>query len=244
MDWLNQPFATLIAAVFSAVLSAVTLHKLQNKKSNDDTDLKAFGHSLDKKFKEFESTLIEHNSYLAEKGKQAATKEDLEAITRTVESIKTEFITSLEVLKLELSKKSNLHKLQAEKEFVVYSIIWDKAIDLRFAAETLGPAFDTVAPDPKERWADRYAKIGEEYNALREAVEKQRPFYPDSLHQQLTVLIGEVHNEIIDFEFSFKDDGFTKMTTDGYRRGQKNLGKILSSLNDICDLMRSRISES
>lgn len=144
MEW--QPLVTLIAAVLAAGTSGFTLLKLQGKKRNDDLDIKAFDHSLNKRFKEFEQKLIEDNSYLAEKGKNTATKEDIEEVTRKIESIKNEFTTPIEFLRLQLSKRANLHKLQAEKEFEVYAKLWNIITELRFAFEDLRPLLNDIQP--------------------------------------------------------------------------------------------------
>lgn len=43
-------------------------------------------------------------SYSSEKGKNLATKEDIEEITRKIESIKSEYLIELEIVRVELSK--------------------------------------------------------------------------------------------------------------------------------------------
>jgi len=50
------------------------------------------------------------SSYSGEKGKNLATREDIDHITRTVESIKSQFSNDLEFLKLQLTKKANVIK--------------------------------------------------------------------------------------------------------------------------------------
>lgn len=246
MDW--QPVATLIAAiaaVLAAGISAFTLWKLQDKKRNDDIDVKAFDHSLSKSFKEFEQMFLADNSYLAEKGKNTATKEDIEEVTRKIESIKNEFATPVEVLKWQLSKRANLHRLQAEKEFEVFSKMWDQAISLKFAVEQLRPRVDIFdGNEPaNERWSRRYSTFIESGKALWHEIEKQRPFYPNSLYLKFSKILQTANEEIVDFEFSL-DDNKEKMSYEGYNRGYENAEKIISDLNELCDLMRKRISES
>jgi hypothetical protein len=229
MEWL-----TLIAAITAAGISALTLWKLQDKKRNDDLDIKAFENSLAKQFKEFEQNLIKDNSYLSEKGKNEAIKEDLEEINRKLESIKTCF-----------SKKGTLFKLQAEKEFEVYSKIWELITDLKPSLERLRPIFDYTVPDEnkREKWSNRYKEVVQKVQNLQSEIEKHRPFYPQSLHIQLRELINKVHEEVIDFEFSL-DEKQEKMSREGYKRGRENLAKITKHLDEVCEIMRTRISES
>ncbi len=185
MEWKDlQPFATIIAAIIGGVVTAYVTLKLQDKKRNDDLDLKAFEHSLIKRLKEFERIFIVDNSYSAEKGKNLATKEDIEEMTHKVESVRNEFATTTEVLKWQLSKKANLHKLQAEKEFEVYSKLWNIATELRLSFEELRPSFD-LQPQGID-WADlrkkRKEAIINSRNDLMIEVEKQRPFYSETLY--------------------------------------------------------------
>jgi hypothetical protein len=247
MEWKDlQPTLTFLAAIIAASISSLTLWKLQNKKRNDDADLKAFGHSLDKRLKEFESTLTEKNAYLIEKGKGAASKEDVEEITRKVESIRVDFLTPVEVLKANLSKRATLHRLQAEKEFEVYSNIWDKAIQLKFACAELRPRIDTIDPDelPKDKWNRRYTQVRTTLAEFVRTIEQLRPFYSDELYRQLDNLGHEVWKEVLDFEYSIKKDENWAMSFEGYKRGNKNLDEILKQIDIICVLMRMRISEN
>jgi hypothetical protein len=246
MEWKDlQPFATIIAAIIGGAVTAIVTLKLQDKKRNDDLDLKAFDHSLTKRLKEFEQKLIGDNSYLAEKGKNEAIKEDLEEINRKLESIKSEYVERNELLRWQLSKKATLHKLQAEKEFEVYSKIWDSIVETKFAVQELRPIFDTINPDEpaKQRWQRRYKVVAEKAQQLLTQIEKQRPFYPNILYAKLHELLTKVHDEFIDFEFSLDDNG-EKMSREGYKTGHENLKKIIDDLNQVCDLIRSRVSES
>jgi hypothetical protein len=243
MNW--QPVATIIAALIGGLIATFLNIKIQKKKHINDIDINALNHALNKHLKEFEQKLIGKNSYLSEKGKNNATKEDIEEVTRKIEAIKNEFVTPLEILKWQLSKKANLHKLQAEKEFEVYSLIWNRAVKLKFAVEQLRPRadfFDSTEP-AKVRWNRRYKNLIESGRNLLNEVEKQKPFYPDELFQKLNLIIQTSWTEIVDFEHSFDESG-EKMHYEGYNRGHENLKKILDQMNQVCDLMRERISES
>jgi hypothetical protein len=243
MEWVRdlQPIATIV----SAIIAGYAIWRLQDKKRNDDIDSKAFEYSLTKKLEEFKTSLIENNSYLSEKGKGLATKEDIEEITRKVESIKNEFVTPIEILRWHLSKKANLHKLQAEKEFEVYSKIWECIADLKFASEGLRPIMDIIDSNESEeaKWNRRYKKIRDKYSTLFTEIEKQRPFYPNELYLQLHHLLRATWKEIVDFESSLRwNEG--RMSPEAYQRSGKNLEDIINNLNIVCDLMRTRITES
>jgi hypothetical protein len=57
------------------------------------------------------------SAYFSEKGKNLASKEDLEELTRNVEGIKTKYSGELERLRFDLSRASLIHKAQYETEF-------------------------------------------------------------------------------------------------------------------------------
>ncbi|EPW6433317.1 hypothetical protein ACWOHQ_004762 [Vibrio parahaemolyticus] len=59
-------------------------------------------------------------SYSSEKGKNLATKEDIEDITRKVESTKNEYIADIERLKVELLHLTALHEIEQE-DFIFLS---------------------------------------------------------------------------------------------------------------------------
>lgn len=63
-------------------------------------------------------------SYAKEKGKNLATRKDIEEITDKIESVKTEYAKQLEGLKSHLTAKSHATTLRFEKEFQVLEKIW------------------------------------------------------------------------------------------------------------------------
>lgn len=244
MEWKDlQPIATILAALVGGVFTTIITLRLQDKKRNDDIDLQAFQHTLVKRLKEFETTLAHTNSYLSEKGKNDATKEDIEEITRKVEAIRNEFSTTSEFLRWQLSKKANLHKLQAEKEFEVYATLWNTITKLRLAFEELRPAIDLqpVGTDFQELWKKRYKIFVEHRNELLVEVERLRPFYPETLYYDLRKLLGVAFNDIIDFEEILRTGEVTSITK---AQGQKNLNEFVDTLHNTCNQIRGRINES
>jgi len=243
MDYL-QPAATIFAALLGGGIVAFFSFRLQNRKRNDAIDQKALEYSLEKKLTEFKTSLAEEESFLLEKGKNEALIEDIEKLTKLVESVKVEFTETTEVLKWQLSKKANLHKLQAEKEFDVYSRIWKKVIKMKFAASNLRPVFDTVdrSENKMVRWNSRYERLNLDHFALRNEIECQRPFYPHELYIRLNELLKAAWGEITSFEAEISLHG-ANLPPAAYKKGQENLAAMESKMVSICDLMRERISE-
>lgn len=85
--------------------------------------------------------------YFKEKGKNLATREDIEELTRLVESVKTEH-----------AKKLAAHTVRFEKEFKALEEIWEKLLKLRNTAMKLRPPGESYANE--ERTKDEEKKNG------------------------------------------------------------------------------------
>src|SRR5574341_2266116 len=71
--------------------------------------------------------------YFEEKGKNLATKEDIEEITRKVEAVRAEY-----------AQLSHVHRLTFEKEFEILDGLWKALVDLGSATQGLRPILDHV----------------------------------------------------------------------------------------------------
>lgn|SRR3712207_1687449 len=115
MDWshylLTTAVAFLVGWILRPYLSSYVKKKGENRAILEDLD------KMSRQLEAIKSDFIGVNAYSAEKGKSLATKEDIGEITRQVESVKSEVSLSLEIVKLELSKKATIHRIAAEKEF-------------------------------------------------------------------------------------------------------------------------------
>ncbi|HKB65644.1 MAG TPA: hypothetical protein VKC61_07280 [Pyrinomonadaceae bacterium] len=144
---------------------------------------------------------VERNAYLAEKGKQAATKEDIEQITRLIESVKAEHSTLLELWKLELSKKGTIHRLRIEKEFETLSRAWDALAELRFATEQLFPPGlqPRVEGDRRSQAEKRVNAFYQAYDDYMNAIYKNKIFFRDDLCKLLFDILQQAKQVEIPF---------------------------------------------
>lgn len=78
--------------------------------------------------------------YFKEKGKNLATREDIEELTRLVESVKTEH-----------AKKLAAHTVRFEKEFKALEEIWEKLLKLRNTAMKLRPPGESYANEERTK---------------------------------------------------------------------------------------------
>lgn len=78
-------------------------------------------------------------SYSSEKGKNLATKEDIEEITRTVEGTKNEYVAEIEKLKAELAVFSRKNNILFDEKIRVFKRLQKNLVDLkRYCEAALG----------------------------------------------------------------------------------------------------------
>ena len=85
------------------------------------------------------ATLI--TSYLKEKAKNLATKEDIQEITNKVESVKQEYKKEFDLIQKQndahFSELKNIKDRYNSKQFEIYNNLWTSLVELKFSADTL-----------------------------------------------------------------------------------------------------------
>ena len=126
-------------------------------------------------------------TYVAEKGKNKATKEDIEEITKRVEGVRGQFLAENEKLRAQLSKLVNVHRVQFEKEFSILSDIWAKLVDLRNATLALPAPGGIIGRPPSHE--QQLQQCADSWMQLRAGFEMNRPFFPQRIYDELQTLI-------------------------------------------------------
>ena len=125
-------------------------------------------------------------SYLNEKGKNFATKEDIAQITRLQTAVKAEFDAKHETLRSGLDRQLHIHKLTIEKEFEILTALWQSLFGLKLSTQDLlllNPLSDSTAIQKlQEEWNEKYNKFYDE-------VEENRPFYAKEIYGTLREII-------------------------------------------------------
>jgi len=178
-------------------------------------------------------------TYFSEKAKNLAQKEDLEHLTRKVESIRHEFSTAVERLRAHLDRATYVSKAHFDIEFGIYREIWRELVELRGATLSLRPVMDQV--DPKESHEERKQKraqrFNEAYKKLFAVIETNRPFYPAAIWQELQELLKIARAEVIDYRFQDPNRDFEKY----WETAEANQKQILDSIELCCDAIRERL---
>mgnify|MGYP001106972892 CR=1 FL=1 len=183
--------------------------------------------------------------YFEEKGKNLATKEDIGAITDEVEKVKIQYTKDIEILKSELLRQSHSHKVRYEYEFNILTEIWDALIYLRNKTLSLRPAFDKYTPGEteKERKTIRLNQFSDAYTGLIDKVDKNKPFYPSSIHSKLIDLTGLLRQEAIDFgHLSPNSNSDYSYDPKYWEKAVSNSKLIIDSIEEICEVIRERVA--
>jgi hypothetical protein len=170
-------------------------------------------------------------SYVREKGKNLATKEDISDITQKVESIKTDLAT-----------KQHFSQVRYEREMKVYEELWPKLCVLREAVLSLRPVMDSgLKPGETEetRKQARAQKFGDAYMELSKIAEHSRPFYPPEIWSELRNLLDVCWGEAVGFRFTDLHQDFQKYWDDALA----NSKKITDQVNKLSEVIRSRLSK-
>jgi hypothetical protein len=189
-------------------------------------------------------------SYGSEKGKNLATKEDIEEITRKVEGVKTQHAAQLEStkkdhareieeLRSELSHRSHISRMQFEKEFRIYEEVWAKLVDLRSATLRLRPMIDSIDPNESEedRRLRRLQTWGQAYDDYTRVVEVNRPFFSDEVYRHLDTLGQYAYGEGVDYQILDSKS----MRQEYWKEARKNQKQIIEHIDVICEAIRKRI---
>ena len=179
-------------------------------------------------------------SYLSEKGKSLATREDIADLTEKVESVKTAYAGDLERLRHTLARSDVYHRTQYEAEFGAYREIWDQLVPVHRAVLALRPAFDIGLAEGETEDQRRYQRLqafATAFNAFTETVDKRRPFYPAPIAAELNALIKLVRGEAIDYQI-----GPGAGRSEYWKTAIANSAAIGEHIDRVCDLVRQRLS--
>jgi hypothetical protein len=125
-------------------------------------------------------------SYIKEKGKNLATREDIHQITRQIESAKIEYAKELEGIKSQLNAKFHAHTVRFEKEFDSYKEIWGNLVEMREAFVKYRFQANMTSPDTGDFKRQLSNKFAESITSLVISYDKNRPFFSKSVYETIS----------------------------------------------------------
>lgn len=179
-------------------------------------------------------------SYTSAKGANLATKEDVEEITRKVESIRSEQVAGIERLKSELSQVQTINRTQYELELAALRDVWEALLPVHRAAAALRPAWDSVLAEGETEQSRKRGRLTRFYDTLTpfgDVVWKHRPFYSASVFGELSELLRLMQVEAVQyrvFDSNRKEDYWDK--------AEESAAAINRQVEFVCETIRNRLS--
>jgi hypothetical protein len=138
---------------------------------------------------------------------------------------------------LKNNKETSIHKIQFEKEFLIYNELWKNLIGLRNYTSSLRPQFDII--DPKESEEERKKSRLEKFNiAFTDCVntfDNNKPFYPKEIYDEIDKTIRLARKEVREYNRG------EKYSKEYWENAEKNIEEIINSTNIVCEKIRQRI---
>jgi hypothetical protein len=181
-------------------------------------------------------------SYVSEKGKNQAISEDLDKVTRALESIRVESQTTLERQKAGIEHAQLINRTQFELELAAYREVWAAVIPVHRAASSLRPMMDWGLGEGETEDSRKRARLGafgESFNPFSEAVWKHRPFYPPEVFRELDELLRLMRSEAIEYQL------MDPVRHESYwEKAIENAKAINAQVDRVSDTIRARISNA
>lgn len=179
--------------------------------------------------------------YAKKKGENLATKEDINEITREIESAKLDYASQLENTKAELSTLVTRHGFRYEREYEILGSLTELLVELRDACNSLRPAVDIKDLTTPESTI-KQQRLSRLYNATRQLyleIEKKRPFFPSDIYTAINATLDITHLESIQYRIKdpFKGDEFLEY----WETAEKNQKAVTQAVESAMDLIRQRV---
>jgi hypothetical protein len=130
-------------------------------------------------------------SYLAEKGKNLATKEDIREITEKIEGVKEA-----------LGSRLHIHQVRYEQEFKILVELSEKLVPVRDAVLGLRPevTYGDSDPNDPELKKKRVARYLDAARDLYTFVETRQPFFPETIYDTLKRFDQATWKEVVQYK--------------------------------------------
>ncbi len=134
-------------------------------------------------------------SYLSEKGKNLATKEDIREITVKIESVKAA-----------LGSRQHIRQVRYEHEFNILSELSEKLVAVRDTAMALRPEIGYDDPDDPEMKNKRMDRFNAAARELYTFVETRQPFFPEDIYDMMKLFDQATWREFVQYKHQTPKD--------------------------------------
>ncbi|CAN5815609.1 hypothetical protein BH11GEM1_BH11GEM1_29550 [soil metagenome] len=181
-------------------------------------------------------------SYAGEKGKNLATREDLNTVTRALEQIKVDSQAAIDREKAVLEQYQLINWTQYELELAAYRDVWLTLLPVHRAASALRPLMDYGLREGETEESRKHARLalfGDSFNPFSEAVWKHRPFYPEAVFASLNEVLRLMRSEALEYQHF---DQFRH--ADYWEKAMDSVKVINEQVDQVADTIRTRLSNA
>jgi hypothetical protein len=181
-------------------------------------------------------TLRYLSSYMSEKGKNLATKEDVEEITRKVEAVRSQFEAQSDIRKSELNRMVDVHRIQFELEFSVLRELWAKINDVLKEAHWLALASAQRPGSGIDKAQEKLEQFIVALQACDEVNTLNKPFVHKEVYGEVSSLM-----QLLSGLYNTATQKQARNDPNEYwAEANKGRDKILQSVERICEKIRQR----
>lgn len=166
-------------------------------------------------------------------------RKENQQIQEQLAAIKSQLQKSTELLKAELQTDLNIHRIQFEKEFQIYTELAHKMSNVRRALFTLQPNVMPVFDDPRkeeEHWEPLRKNFVTAWEALRNTLQDNRPFYHESVFAAGDRVIDISMGEVIRIRMPISEE------RPAFEEIHKMKGNLLKALTEAENAIKERIT--
>jgi hypothetical protein len=180
--------------------------------------------------------------YFSEKGKNRATKEDIEDITGKIEGVKADYQREIEVLRSQLDRWTYRDKVAFEKEFEILTGLWNKVYELHVWTKTAQVA--NACPNQLTKQELREIESGSTaaLQALSLEAVRYLPFYPSQVHDAIVKFLDATRIEGFSLPTAkpLKED-YTSLTPEDIQKLQNSYSVLYTT---VCEVMRECLAHN
>jgi hypothetical protein len=176
------------------------------------------------------------SSYMKEKGKNLATKEDISLITKTVEDAKSDYRNAIEVLKTELEKHLAVSKVQLEYEVTAYERISEALGKLRANYYQIMPGYHGL--DGGEKRKKFFEEFHKDLQELQILLDQKSPFFEKKIKDKAFEIMDAASERSTESNVNDYDE---KKDFWAQEKGKRQ--RFFELHEEFYDLVRHRIEE-
>ena len=144
-----------------------------------------------------------------------------------------------------LEQGRHVHKVQFEKEFLIYDEIWRKLVILRAATLDLRPGLQFIDPKESDEQRTERKRVGfnQAFREFAAAVNLNEPFYNTEVRASLDQILTICADEGTDYWCGVERARRGDFSDDYWDKAEKNRQAVIQRVSDARDAIQRRFKQ-